>query len=167
MIIAGSDVLLRELQFGFLREAANGKYGKAIGGEGFTHALYVTKSHFRPRRRDAKYHHSPRFASHAESGIHDLPEPLRLFDVVIGGEHGHQRITARRMAHVNGGQPNRHCGIQPHRLDQHALARGCRNLHAHGGGLFRIRSRPDALSRNQRLQTRDGLLQHGVRTDYI
>src|SRR5207245_3780754 len=64
MIATGSDVLLRELQFGFLREAANGKYGKAIGGEGFTHALYVTKSHFRPRRRDAKYHHSPRFTSH-------------------------------------------------------------------------------------------------------
>ena len=87
---------------------------------------------------------------------------MRLLDVVIGGEHRHQRVGVRGMAHVNGRQPNRHRGVQPHRLDQHALARGCRNLLADGGGLFRIRDRPDALGGNQRLQTRDGLLEHGV-----
>jgi len=42
------------------------------------------------------------------------------------------------MAHVNGRQPNRHRGVPAHRLNQHALARGRRNLLADGGSLFRI-----------------------------
>ena len=71
------------------------------------------------------------------------------------------------MAHVNGRQPNRHRGVQPHRFDQHAPARRCGNLFADGSGLLRIRDRPGALGWNQRLQTRDGLLQHGVLADDV
>src|SRR5260370_4204768 len=162
VIASGSDVFLREVQFGSLREAPNGKYGKAIGGDSFPHALDMAEARLRPRRGDAKHHHSSRFASDIECGAHDLAKLLWLLDVMIGGKHRHQRVAARRMANMNGRQPNRYRGVHSHGLEQHALACRCRYLLADGHGLFDVCDRPDALGGNQRLQTRDRLLKHGV-----
>ncbi len=71
------------------------------------------------------------------------------------------------MANMDSSQPNRHSSVQPHRLDQHALACRCRNLLADSRGLPRVRDRPDAFGGNQRFQTRHGLLEHRVLADDV
>src|SRR5260370_8000705 len=106
VIASGSDVFLREVQFGFFRESPNGKYGKAIGGDSFPHALDMAEARLRPRRGDAKHHHSSRFASDIECGAHDLAKLLWLLDVMIGGKHPHQPLAPRPLANMNSPHPH-------------------------------------------------------------
>ena len=167
VIVASGKVFLRQLQFGFLRESPNGKNGEAFGSDRGPRPFDVAKPRLRPSWRDAQHYHSPRFASRVEGGVNNLQKFLRLLDVVISGEHCHQRVAACHMTQVNGREPHRHCGVPPQRLNQHAFTRGCGNLFAYGSGLFGSRDRPDALGGNQRLQTRDGLLEHGVLVDDV
>src|SRR5260370_3234028 len=105
VIASGSDVFLREVQFGFFRESPNGKYGKAIGGDSFPHALDMAEARLRPRRGDAKHHHSSRFASDIECGAHDLAKLLWLLDVMIGGEPRPPPIAPPPLADIYGQQP--------------------------------------------------------------
>jgi hypothetical protein len=53
------------------------------------------------------------------------------------------------------------------RFGENVFTRGCRQLLTNGCGLFRVGDGPDALSGDNWLQARDGLLQHGVRTDDV
>src|SRR5439155_18015265 len=144
------------------REAADGKNREVARSDRFTHPLDIAETSLRSGWGYTKYHHSSRFACCIECGSHNLPELLRLLDVMVSWEHRHQRVAPRHMAHMNGRQADCHRSIHSHGLDQHALASSCGNLFADGRGLLRIRDRPDAFGGNQRLQTRGGLLQHGV-----
>src|SRR5260370_1179428 len=89
MILSGSDIFLRELQFGFLRESPHGKDREAFRLDRITSSLNIAEPRLRPGRRDAQYHHAPRLASQFERGSNDFAIPLRLLDIVIGGEHSH------------------------------------------------------------------------------
>src|SRR5260370_24239217 len=81
VIASGSDVFLREVQFGFFRESPNGKYGKAIGGDRFPHALDMAEARLRPRRGDSKPHPSSRFPSALCGGAPALTQLLLVIAV--------------------------------------------------------------------------------------
>src|SRR5436190_18080814 len=89
MIVACSDILLREFQFGFLREAADGKNREVAGSERFAHPLNITEACFWPGWGYTKYHHSPFFASYVECCTNDLAELLWLLNIMISGKYGH------------------------------------------------------------------------------
>src|SRR5262249_53665297 len=64
MIVAASDVFLRDRQGWFFREAANWENWEAVCVERVAHALDVTEAGFGARRRNTEDDHAAGFASH-------------------------------------------------------------------------------------------------------
>src|SRR5579859_215119 len=162
VIVAGSYVLLREFESGLFREALYGERRELLRIQSVADSLDIAKSSVRTRRRDTEHHHASRRACHLERRAHDAPVHFWLRDVVVCGQHGHQRVAFGRMTHVQRGKRDC-CGrVSSDGLGENAFARRSRNLFFHRGGLFNVRDRPDAVGRNQRTQPRDRLLEHRV-----
>ncbi len=143
---------------------------RSVGVHGLAgRAFDVSETCFGPRRRDTQHHQrSRRRARVARLARSSRGRGFR--DVVIGGQHGHQRVVF--LAHavvqqVRCGQADRGGGVSSRGFREDVRRRYARQLLAYSGGLFGVGDHPLARRRKQRREARGGLLQHGVAADDV
>ena len=117
LVHPGGDIFLGDRELRLFREAAQPENRETVGRKRRLRAFDIAKAGIRARRRNSQHHHAPlRSRATSERHSHDLPVALRLGDVMIGGQHRHQRVAFCRMANMNGRQRDGRRGISAARF---------------------------------------------------
>jgi len=162
MEIAVGDVEFGDFQGRLFREAAHSIDGKSAGFKSVTHLFDITEASFGMRWRYSENDHAAAGTRDIKSGGNDLKVFCGLRDVVIGGEHSHQRVGICCVANVKGGESDGGGSVATEWFGENVFARRGWKLFLEGGGLFGVGHAPDAIGWDERAKASDGLLEHGL-----
>src|SRR5262249_61653448 len=86
---------------------------------------------------------------------------------MVGGKNGHKRVAFGGVTNMDCRERDSGGGVAANGFGDDAFSGSCRQLFSKRRSLLSVGDSPDAVRRNQRTQTRDSLLEHGLLADDV